>query len=113
MHPLSASRLNDFLGCPHQVALWLAGIRPREEVDATLQLIRDKEPNYPEAIKKLSLVSPFYGSYTLVCRLTADACMKAEKEGLWNEAEAALRAFLNGSGAATPGPEGSREGFWK
>jgi predicted RecB family nuclease len=42
MHPLSASRLNDFLGCPHQAALWLAGIKPAEEVDATLQLIRDK-----------------------------------------------------------------------
>jgi uncharacterized protein len=42
MHPLSASRLNDYLGCPHQAALWLAGIKPAEEADATLQLIRDK-----------------------------------------------------------------------
>jgi predicted RecB family nuclease len=42
MHSLSASRLNDFLGCPHQAALWLAGIKPEGEVDATLQLIRDK-----------------------------------------------------------------------
>src|SRR5258708_7415892 len=42
MQPLSASRLDDFLGCPHQAALWLAGIKPEDEVDATLQLIRDK-----------------------------------------------------------------------
>jgi hypothetical protein len=42
MHSLSASRLNDFLGCAHRAALWLAGIKPAGEVDATLQLIRDK-----------------------------------------------------------------------
>ena len=42
MRPLSASRLNDFLGCPHQAALWLAGIKPGEEADAALQLIRNK-----------------------------------------------------------------------
>lgn len=40
--PLSPSRLNDFLGCPHQVALWLAGIKPTEEADATITLIREK-----------------------------------------------------------------------
>ena len=39
---LSASRLNDFLGCSHRAALWLTGIKPDEEVDATLQLVRDK-----------------------------------------------------------------------
>jgi predicted RecB family nuclease len=42
MHSLSASRLNDFLGCSHRAALWLAGIKPEGEVDATLKLIRDK-----------------------------------------------------------------------
>jgi hypothetical protein len=26
--PLSPSRLNDYLGCPHQAALWLAGVEP-------------------------------------------------------------------------------------
>ena len=50
MHPLSASRLNDFLGCPHQAALWLAGIKPEEEVDATLQLIRDKGFEHEAAV---------------------------------------------------------------
>jgi hypothetical protein len=50
MHPLSASRLNDFLGCPHRAALWLAGIKPGEEVDATLQLIRDKGFEHEAAV---------------------------------------------------------------
>lgn len=42
MQSLSASRLNDFLGCAHQAALWLAGIKPEGEVDPTLKLVRDK-----------------------------------------------------------------------
>ena len=50
MHPLSASRLNDFLGCPHQAALWLAGIKPEEEADATLELIRDKGFEHEAAV---------------------------------------------------------------
>jgi predicted RecB family nuclease len=39
--PLSPSRLNDFLGCPHQAALWLSGV-PVPEADATLELVRTK-----------------------------------------------------------------------
>jgi uncharacterized protein len=39
---LSASRLNDYLGCAHQSALWLAGADPDEETDATLELVRAK-----------------------------------------------------------------------
>jgi len=50
MHPLSASRLNDYLGCPHQAALWLAGIKPAEEAEATLQLIRDKGFEHEAAV---------------------------------------------------------------
>ncbi|WGD53182.1 TM0106 family RecB-like putative nuclease [Bradyrhizobium sp. CB1650] len=50
MHPLSASRLNDYLGCPHQTALWLAGIKPPEDADATLQLIRDKGFEHEAAV---------------------------------------------------------------
>jgi uncharacterized protein len=50
MHPLSASRLNDFLGCPHQTALWLNGIKPEEEADATLKLIRDKGFEHEAAV---------------------------------------------------------------
>jgi predicted RecB family nuclease len=42
MKPLSASRLNDFLGCAHAAALWLAGVTPEGEVDATLKLVREK-----------------------------------------------------------------------
>jgi predicted RecB family nuclease len=50
MHSLSASRLNDYLGCPHQAALWLAGIKPAEDADATLQLIRDKGFEHEAAV---------------------------------------------------------------
>src|ERR1700761_21708 len=42
MHSLSASRLNAFLGCSHAAALWLAGVKSKDEVDETLKLIRDK-----------------------------------------------------------------------
>jgi predicted RecB family nuclease len=39
---LSASRLNDFLGCTHQSALWLAGAPTDGAADPTLELIRQK-----------------------------------------------------------------------
>lgn len=42
MTSLSASRLNDYLGCQHAVALWLAGVKPDGDTDTTLQLIRNK-----------------------------------------------------------------------
>ena len=42
MPSLSASRLNGFLGCRHQTALWLAGVKPTGKVDATLELVREK-----------------------------------------------------------------------
>jgi uncharacterized protein len=50
MHQLSASRLNDFLGCPHQAALWLAGIKPDESTDAALLLIRSKGFEHEAAV---------------------------------------------------------------
>lgn len=53
---LSASRLNDFLGCPHQSALWLAGVAPDDAADETLNLIREKgyahEASVFEALKR-------------------------------------------------------------
>jgi uncharacterized protein len=39
---LSASRLNDFLGCAHRAALWLDGIAPPEEDNPSLELVRNK-----------------------------------------------------------------------
>ncbi len=45
-----------------------------------LQFLR--EGNYPEAIKKLSAVSPEYTNYLLVCYQIADACSKAEKAAI-------------------------------
>ena len=50
MHPLSASRLNNFLGCQHAAALWLAGIKPEGDADATLQLFRDKGFEHEAAV---------------------------------------------------------------
>jgi predicted RecB family nuclease len=50
MHPLSPSLLNHFLGCPHQVALSLAGVRAEDSPDATLQLIRDKGYAYEATV---------------------------------------------------------------
>ena len=80
MHPLSASRLNDFLGCPHQAALWLAGIKPTEETDATLELIRDKGFEHEAAVlARLEELHgpadriPADGSLTERARLTREA----------------------------------------
>lgn len=50
MRALSASRLNDFLGCPHQGTLWLAGIEAEGAPDPTLQLIRDKGLEHEMAV---------------------------------------------------------------
>jgi predicted RecB family nuclease len=50
MHPLSPSLLNRFLGCPHQVALSIAGITADGEPDATLQLTREKGYAYEATV---------------------------------------------------------------
>ena len=39
---LSATRMNDFLGCSHQAALWLAGVKADERVDPMVALVREK-----------------------------------------------------------------------
>ena len=39
---LSASRLNDFLGCAHHAALWLDGVPEPEDDNASLELVRQK-----------------------------------------------------------------------
>src|SRR5262249_46536617 len=53
----------------------IAGDLARHSVG--LQLLR--EESFAEAIKKLSLIGPGYGSYSLVCFQIADAGAKAEK----------------------------------
>src|SRR5258705_12373665 len=86
MHSLSASRLNDFLGWPHQAALWLAGIKPEGEVDATLQLIRDKRFEHEAAVfaqlEKLHGPAesiPSDGSFSDRVRLTREAIERGAK----------------------------------
>lgn len=57
---LSASRLNDFLGCQHQAALWLAGIKAEETTDPTVELVRAK--GFEHEAKVLSDLKELYGS---------------------------------------------------
>ena len=49
---LSASRLNNFLGCEHHAALWLDGAKAPDEVDATLELLRTKGFEHEAAVLK-------------------------------------------------------------
>jgi uncharacterized protein len=49
---LSASRLNDFLGCPHQAALWLAGEKSDAAVDPMLELVRERGFQHEAAVLK-------------------------------------------------------------
>jgi tetratricopeptide (TPR) repeat protein len=56
----------------------LAGEVARHTVGLTM--FRDK--NYPEAVKKLSLIGPGYGSFTIARYQLADAAINAAKEGV-------------------------------
>lgn len=47
---LSASRLNDFLGCPHQAALWLAGEKGDPAIDPMLVLVRERGFQHEAAV---------------------------------------------------------------
>lgn len=80
MRSLSASRLNDFLGCPHQAALWLAGVKSDDAVDAGIQLIRDKGFEHEAII--LSRLEKLYGPAE---RIPGDGDL-AERERLTREA---------------------------
>src|SRR5664280_1705572 len=119
MHSLSASRLNDFLGCPHQAALWLAGIKPEGEVDATLQLIRDKGFEHEAAVlaqlEKLhgpAEVIPPDGSFSNRIRLTREAIERGAKliyqgalsKGVW----LGYPDFLLRTGSGTIEPEDAK-----
>ena len=56
---LSASRLNDFLGCAHHAALWLDGVRPPEVDDPSLELVRTK--GFEHEAQVLSALEGFHG----------------------------------------------------
>jgi uncharacterized protein len=56
--PLSPSRPNDYLGCPHQAALWLAGASAPAP-DATIDLIRTK--GFEHEAKVLARLEAQYG----------------------------------------------------
>jgi uncharacterized protein len=84
MPSLSASRLNDYLGCPHQAALWLAGVAPDPDTDPTLDLIRKKGFEHEAAV--LERLEKKYGPAVRIpstgkdrCTLTQDAVQKGAK----------------------------------
>jgi predicted RecB family nuclease len=82
MKPLSASRLNDYLGCPHQAALWLAGIKADAAPDATVQLVRDKGFEHEAAV--LARLEQHYGP--AVCIPAGDGVSTEERVRLTHEA---------------------------
>lgn len=111
MKPLSASRLNDYLGCPHAVALWLAGIEPEGEADPTLQLVRNKGFEHEaavlarlEALHGPAAKIPSEGAHAERARLTKgaiDAGAKVIYQGaLSKDAWLGYPDFLVRSGAA-------------
>ena len=62
MISLSASRLNNYLGCPHQAALWLAGVKPEGTADATIELVRKK--GFEHEAEVLARLKAIYGGLT-------------------------------------------------
>ena len=56
---LSASRLNDFLGCAHHAALWLDGVPAPANEDASLDLVRTK--GFEHEARVLDVLEQQYG----------------------------------------------------
>jgi uncharacterized protein len=112
---LSASRLNDFLGCKHQSALWLAGVKPPDITDKTLELLRKKGFEHEAAI--LDRLQAEHGAAAIIPSSTsplderASATKKAVVAGAALIYQAALRNaewlgypdFL----VRRPGPDGT------
>ena len=76
---LSASRLNDFLGCAHQAALWLEGVKPSGEIDETLGLVRKK--GFEHETQILAALEQTYGAAVRIQaegELTTRAAQTAE-----------------------------------
>jgi len=77
---LSASRLNDFLGCRHRSALWLAGVEPQPEDNPSLELVREKGFEHEarvladlEALHGPAVSIPAGGPFSERLSLTAEA----------------------------------------
>jgi predicted RecB family nuclease len=82
---LSASRLNDFLGCSHHAALWLAGEQAPEEDNASLQLIRDK--GFEHEARVLKRLEANYGAAVSI----------SDKASLESRVMETLAAITNGA----------------
>lgn len=57
---LSASRLNSYLGCAHSARLWLEGVKPPPQDDASLELLRNK--GFEHEAKVLAALEAQFGS---------------------------------------------------
>ena len=85
---LSASRLNDFLGCSHQAALWLADVKAEEAADPTVELVRAK--GFEHEAKVLADLKALYGS---AVEIPAKASY-ADREKITKEAIAAMAPLI-------------------
>lgn len=61
---LSASRLNNFLGCSHHAALWLAGVEEPSDDKPSLKLVRDKGFEHEAAV--LKTLESLHGTATAI-----------------------------------------------
>lgn len=75
MTKLSPSRFIDYLGCPHQSALWLAGIKAPEQKDPTLELIRAK--GFEHEARVLANLEAQYGA---AARIDAEKTLEERVE---------------------------------
>ena len=99
---LSASRLNDFLGCAHHAALWLDGIPAPANEDASLELVRTK--GFEHEARVLAALEQQYGPAVSIPTIEPmDARVAATLAAMENEAPLIYQAaFDNGRWVGLP-----------
>ncbi|WP_374469926.1 TM0106 family RecB-like putative nuclease [Phenylobacterium sp.] len=111
---LSASRLNEYLGCAHAAALWLDGVTPPDQTDAGLELVRKK--GFEHEAHVLARLEATYGKAVAIpdkasASVKADATRSAMAAGapliyqaaLFNERWVGFPDFLVRTGEAEDG----------
>ena len=99
---LSASRLNDFLGCAHHAALWLDGVPAPANEDASLELVRTK--GFEHEARVLTALEDQYGSaVSIPTSGPMEARVAATLTAIGNEAPLIYQAaFDNGRWVGLP-----------
>lgn len=99
---LSASRLNDFLGCSHHAALWLDGVAAPANEDASLELVRAK--GFEHEARVLEALEQQYGpAASIPTNESMDARVAATLAAIGNEAPLIYQAaFDNGRWVGLP-----------